>query len=113
MSLSGLLARKGCAVTFTHSTAGTYDPITERSTPPTTATVAGSAMQIDGDPDLYTALNLIESDNPTLLFTPAVRGALPLLGWTVAWGGETLTVKNIKPLAMAGVATAARIVVSR
>lgn len=113
MSMAGLTARKGAPVTFSKTIPGAYDPSTDTSTPPTTVTVEGFAMQVDGDPDLYTALNLIESDNPTLLFTPKTRGVLPMLGFAVPWGGETLTVKNIKPLAMAGVATAARIVVSR
>jgi hypothetical protein len=113
MSLSGLLARKGAPVTFSKTIPGTYDAPTDTSTPPTTLTVDGFAMQIEGDPDLYTALGLIESDNPTLAFAPKTRGVLPTLGFVVPWGGETLTVKNIKPLAMAGIATAARIVVSR
>jgi hypothetical protein len=113
MSLSGTLARKGSAVTFSHGTAGTYDPATDTSSGGSTVTVTGSAMEIDGDPDLYTQLGLIESENPTLLFRPTVAGTLPALGATVVWGAETLTVKNIKRLAMAGTPTAARIVVSR
>lgn len=113
MSLAGGVARKGAAVTFTHLTPGTYDPATDMTTGGGNVTVIGRAMQIDGDPDLYTSLNLIESDNPTLLFTPTTRGELPGLGWTVVWGGESLAVKNIKALAMAGTPTAARLVVSR
>jgi hypothetical protein len=113
MSLAGTLARKGAAVTFSHGTPGTYDPSTDITTAGSVVTVTGHAMQIEGDPDLYTALELIESDNPTLLFRPDTVGVLPVLGASVVWGGEPLTVKNIKPLAMAGTPTAARIVVSR
>jgi hypothetical protein len=32
MSLAGVLARKGAAVTFTHATPGTYDPATDTTT---------------------------------------------------------------------------------
>lgn len=70
-------------------------------------------MEIDGDPDLYKALELIETENPTLLFKPKTVGQLPGLGATVEWGGETFTVKNKKRLAMNGTPTAARIVVGR
>jgi hypothetical protein len=113
MSLSGTLARKGSAVVFSKTAAGAYNPLTGVSAGPTTLTAPGSAMQIDGDPDLYLALGLIESDSPTLLFRPATPGALPDLGWTVVWGGKPMTVKNINPLAMNGTPTAARIVVAR
>lgn len=113
MSLAGTLARKGAVVTFTKATAGTYDPATDTSTPAAAVTVAGHAMQIDGDPEAYAALGLVQSENPTLLFRPAVVGQMPALGATVVWGAETLTVKDVEPLAMAGVATAARIRVSR
>lgn len=113
MSLSGLLTKKGAAVTFSKTTPGTYDPSTDTSTPPVNVDVTGHAMEIDGDPDLYTQLNLIESENPTLLFKPDTPGTMPVLGATVPWGGETFTAKNIKRLAMNGTATAARIVVSR
>lgn len=113
MSLSGILARKGAAVTFTQTTPGTYDGATGTWSADVTVTVSGSAMQIDGDPEAYAALGLIQSANPMLLFRPAVAGVLPALGMTVAWGAETLTVRDVEPLAMNGTATAARVRVSR
>jgi hypothetical protein len=113
MSMQGVLARKGARVAFGKVVPGTYDPATDTTLPPTTLTVTGTAMQIASDPELYTQLGLIEQDNPTLLFTPDTVGVLPVLGMTVSWGGEALTVKNITPLAMNGTPTAARIVVSR
>lgn len=113
MSLGGVLSRKGAPVTFSHGAAGTYDPATDTMTGGSIVTVTGNAMEIDGDPDLYTALDLIESENPTLLFRPTTAGQMPVLGSTVVWGGETLTVKSIKRLAMNGTPTAAKIVVSR
>lgn len=113
MSFAGLVARKGAAVTFSGGTAGTYDPATDTTSGGSVATITGHAMQVAGDPDLYARLQLIESDNPTLLFSPDTPGMIPVLGMTVAWGNETLTVKNVTPLAMNGTPTAARIVVSR
>jgi hypothetical protein len=100
-------------VTFSHGTPGTYDPATDTTTGGSVSTVTGTAMEIAGDPNLYLALGLIESENPTLLFTPDTAGELPVLGATVEWGGETLTVKNITRLAMAGTPEAAKLVVSR
>lgn len=113
MSLAGILTRKGAPVSFSMTTAGSYDATTDTSSAPATVTVAGKAMQIEGDPDLYKSLELIESENPTLLFQPDTPGQLPALGSSVSWGGHSFTVKNITPLAMDGTATAARIVVSR
>lgn len=113
MSLAGVLTRKGAAVTFTSSTPGTYNPATDTTTGATPVTVNGQAMEVDGDPELYTQLELIESENPTLLFKPSTVGELPVLGASVVWGGDTYLVKNIKRLAMAGTPTAARIVVGR
>lgn len=113
MSFASLVARKGAVVTFSHGTAGGYDAATDTFSAGSVVTVLGRAMQIDGEPETYAALGLIQSENPTLLFRPDTSGQLPALGSTVVWGGESLTVKDVEPLAMAGVATAARIRVSR
>lgn len=101
------------AVTFSHGTAGTYDPVTDTTTGSTVVTVSGTAMRIEGDPDVYARLGLIQSENPMLLFTPDTPGEVPVLGATVEFGGETLTVKDVEPLAMAGTAEAARVRCSR
>lgn len=100
-------------MTFTTVSGGTYDPLTGQTTGATTVTVSGKAMQIDGDPDLYKALSLLETDNPTLLFVPDTAGQMPALGATASWGSQTYAVKHRKPLAMNGTPTAAQIVVSR
>lgn len=113
MSLRGVLMRKGAAVTLTGVTPGAYDAATDTTTGASVATLAGHAMQIDGNPDLYTQLGLVESENPTLQFTPDSGSVPDVLGWTLVWGGEMLTIKNVKRLAMAGVTTAAQLVVSR
>lgn len=114
MSFTGLMARKGVLKTFSKTVPGTYDASTDTSTSPTTLSVQGYTMQIAGDPDLYNRLQLIESDNPTLLFRPIVPGQIPVLGMTVAWGNDpALTVKYVTPLAMNGTPEAAKLVVSR
>jgi hypothetical protein len=120
MSMAGLVARKGAPVVFTSSetasTGSTYDGATDTSTI-TPATPGdqfpGNAMEIDGDPELYKALSLIESENPTLLFTPTTVGSIPPLGAFGVWGGNTYTIKNRKFLAMNGIQKAARLVVGR
>lgn len=112
MSMSGIVTRKGAAVVFSHTEPGSYDQSADTTTAPATSAVAGHAMEIDGDPELYTALELLTTQSPTLLFVPDTPGQLPGLGWTVFWGGETFTVKNITRLAMNGTPVAARIVVT-
>lgn len=113
MSMGGVLARKGAAVVFSLTTAGTHDPTTDTWSSPTTTTVPGNAMEIDGDPDLYRALTLIETDNPTLLFKPTTVGQYPALGSSVVWGGNTYMLKNRKMMAMNGTVKALRCVVGR
>jgi hypothetical protein len=70
-------------VTFTKIIPGTYDPATDTTTAGTTVTVSGYAMRIQGDPDEYARLGLIQSEHPMLLFRPDTAGQLPVLGATV------------------------------
>jgi len=109
MSLSGVLMRKGAAATFSWSTPGTYDPATDTTTGGSVATVSGFAMRIQGDPDEYNRLGLIQSEHPMLSFAPTTPGQLPPLGATVVFGGETLTVEDVNPCAMDGTPTSAHI----
>jgi hypothetical protein len=113
MSLRGVLMRKGRAVVFSKEIPGAYDPATDTSTPSTTVTVSGYAMRIQGDPDEYAKLGLIQSEHPMLSFDPDTDGELPTLGMTVEFGGETLTVEDVNPCAMNGVATSAHVRCSR
>jgi hypothetical protein len=113
VSLSGVIRRKGAAVVFTWTSAGVYDPLTGATTGASTVTLAVPAMEVDGDPDLYKDLSLIETENPTLLIALDSTGVLPEMGATVPWGGDTFTVKGRKRLAMNGTPSAAFIVVGR
>jgi hypothetical protein len=113
MSMSGLLATKGAVATFYYSAPPVYDAATDTTTPPVITSVDMDAMEIDGDPELYKALELIGTSSPTLLCKPRTAVAMPPLGTSVLWGGERYTVKNVLRLAMKGTPTAARIVVTR
>lgn len=113
MSLRGVLRRKGVAVVFTKVIPGTYNPVTEETGSSTTVTVSGYAMRIDGDPDQYARLGLIQSEHPMLSFEPDTLGELPTLGMTVPFGGETFTVEDVNPCAMNGTATSAHVRCSR
>jgi hypothetical protein len=99
-------------VTFTYTTPGIYDPATDTTTGGVTVTVPAR----DGDrgrPESLSAARPHRVGEPHAAVEADTAGELPPLGATVAWGGETLTVKNIKRLAMNGTPTAAKIVVAR
>lgn len=106
------VADAGAAVTFSLTTPGTYDAATDTYTTPTTATVAGFAIEVAGDPDTYKALSLVRSSAPSLFFTPSTYGALPAVGYTVTWNSIVYTVRDVSPLSPDGTPIAATIVVS-
>lgn len=110
------ISRKGAAVTFTRTTPGTYDPLTETTTPATITTIPGAAVRVEPrsmlDVDRYRALSLVESQAPTLLFCPTTFGSLPKAGDTVVWGGTTLTVRDVNPLEPDGTPIMAHVIVT-
>lgn len=108
---SALLERKGAAVTFTRITRA-YAPATDTSTA-TVSTVSGHAIRGRGNPQVYEALKLVESEAPTLIFAPATYDEVPEVGDTVTWGGTGYTVRNVQPIAPDGDNLLARVVVSR
>jgi hypothetical protein len=99
--------------TFTRRTA-TYDATTDTQTV-AESTIAGSAIQVRGDPRRYVALGLVLSEMPTLFFAPATYGECPAPGDTVVWpdGGDTWAVRDVDPIAPDGVVIAARVVIGR
>jgi len=107
------LQRKGAAVTFTW-TVSTTDPLTGETTT-VVSSVAGHAVQDHGatSPEEYQRLALVESEAPTLFFTPTTVGEKPELGATCTWGGDAFTVRSVRPFAPAGTALGAYVVVSR
>jgi hypothetical protein len=100
-------------ITFTRTVPGTYDAATDTWTTPTETTVTGNAVQVRGDADTYRALSLIQSQAPTLLFTPTTYGQLPLPGDQVTWAEDVYTVRDVAPIQPDGVAIMARVIVVR
>lgn len=108
----GDIRTAGAPVTFTKTTLGAYDPETDTATPSTTS-VGGHAVRVRGRPDTYDALQLVESQAPTLLFAATTFGQAPALGATVTWGGETYTVRDVNPVAPDGSGIIFRVVVAQ
>lgn len=102
----------GAAVTFSSASAGTYDPTQDAFSAATTTTVAGYAVQTKPDLDTYEALSLVHASSRTLWFTPSTFGQLPLVGYTVVWGGVTYTVRSVDSVAPDGTVIGAKVVVS-
>lgn len=107
------VTKKGAAVTFSHVTPGAYDEATDTYSSPTSVTVPGAAIQVEGQPDTYERLGLVQSSAPTLFFVPTTLGDLPLPGYAVTWAGSSCTVRDVDAIAPDGVAIAATIVVQR
>lgn len=101
------------STTFTYSTPGTYDGETRTWSTPTSTSITGSAMQVQGDPEKYKALGLVESEAPTLLFVPNTYGDAIGVGWTVTWANKNYTVTDVSHVAPDGVVILTRAVVTR
>lgn len=106
------VAAAGSAVTFTLASAGTYSPTAGTWSSATTATVAGQAVRVKGDPKVYAALELVESEAPTLLFVPTTYGQVPALNSKVTWASTVYTVKHVQVVAPNGSAILSRVVVA-
>lgn len=98
-------------VTFTSTTPGAYNEDTRAFAASVTTTVTGTASRDKGDPKRYQRLNLTPSEAPTLIFVPDTIGDEPELGMTVVFGGATYVVKDVDPIAPAGVSFASSVVV--
>lgn len=106
------------ALTFTRTSPGTYDPLTDLTTAATVTTVAGEAIVVRGDPQRYRALELSMSTALTLFFTPTVYALRAFTtdfvqpGDTTTLNGLAMTVRDVSPIAPDGMVIAARIIVS-
>ena len=104
-------------ITFTR-TRHTHSPETETLTPVTT-TITGNAFQVRANPARYTALGLVLSESPTLLFTPtnynlkAFSDEFVQVGDTTSWNDETFTALDVDPVAPDGLVIMARIVIGK
>jgi hypothetical protein len=107
----------GAAVVFTR-TVNVEDTATGLVTP-SVSTIAGSAIRVKGNPDKYQALGLVQSQAPSLFFTPNNYGDCPGPGDTVLWRDPvtqqlaTYAVKDVDPIAPDGFVIAARVVIAK
>jgi hypothetical protein len=108
-----LVTRKGASASFSLTTPGTYDAATDTFTTPTTATVAGQAVAIKGDPERYLGLGLVLQNAITLLFAPTTYGSIPLPGYSVTWNSTVYTAREVEPIAPDGSTIAARVVCAK
>ena len=107
------VAAAGASVTFTSVTPGTYDESTDTWSGGSSSTVTGSAVRVRGNPREDEALELIQSEAPSLLFTPTTYGQLPALNASVTWNSIVYTVRSVEPVAPDGTAILARVIVAR
>lgn len=105
------VAKKGAAVTFTLESPGTNSATDDSWTNPATTTVTGKAIEDEGDPETYRALELIDVTPSTLFFVPTTFGQLPPLNSIVNWAGANRSVKAVFPLRPDGRTIAARVIV--
>lgn len=105
--------KEGVAVTLTLASAGTEDPEAGTFTSPTSSTMTGYVHRIRGNPERYRDLKLIESESPTLDFTPDTYGDTPSLNASLPWGGVTHFVVAVDPWQPDGSTVSAQLVVSR
>lgn len=111
--VSKVAARKsGVAITFTLGT-GTYNATNDTWSSAGTSTVIGFATRVPGDPVRYQALGLVESEAPTLQFTPDTAGERPALNSSCSFGGATFVVRDVQPWSPAGSDVSSRVIVSR
>jgi hypothetical protein len=103
---------RGAPVTFEFTNPGELDDSTGTYGNPTTTSVAGQAAEIPADADEYNKLNLIEQSTVTLMFVPTTIGELPKLLSTVDWAGSKRRAEYVFPIRPAGVAIAARVLVT-
>lgn len=82
-------------------------------------TIDGEGIFVRGLGSTYREIGLIESQAPTLLFTPTTYGLRAFTDEFVKAGdtcdieGETFTAKDVRPFGPDGIVVSARIVVAR
>lgn len=99
------------SVTITRSTSS-YDPTTDSMTV-TSSEIVGVAVRVEGNPITYQRLGLVESEAPTLCFSPRTYGETPAPGDKITWGQVQYTVRDVNPLAPDGVTILAHLVIAR
>lgn len=112
-----LVGQAGAPVTFTLVANSAYNPLTDVGSAPVTTTLAGFAVQTRGDPVVYSDLELIESEAPTLIFTPATYTGtpadVPILNALVTWNGLVYGVRWTRTVSPSGSAILTKLVIAR
>ncbi len=106
----------GFPVTFDTGTPGEYDPTSGLFDDPEDGEVVGFALRKQpsaSDLERFRLRGLAEDKTVLLLFVATTYGETPTLGATVEWEGETLTVRDLKPLAPDGVVIKTDVAASR
>jgi hypothetical protein len=96
------ITRKGGPVVFTVGTAPVYTPSTGEWTAGTLATVTLRAIQIEDDPERFSALGLVLTDPVTLLIAASGASITPAPGMPFAWAGVGYVCKNVEAVAPDG-----------
>lgn len=103
------LRRKGAAVTFTLTSPGTKDATTETYSTPTTASVAGYAIEVASEPEDFEPEDLIQTNPVTLLFAPSTVGDKPARLSAVTWASVGKRVSRVRPVRPDGTTILARV----
>lgn len=107
-----LLTTFGAAVTFSRSVKGAFDPATDTIGEPTTSTITGTAIRVQGEPETFQRLGLVAAEALALVFAPAEasEGQMPALNDTVVWAGKAYTVAEVQPIEPDGTAIIGEVV---
>jgi hypothetical protein len=111
MSAAGLIRFRGAAVTFSKTTQA-YDASAGTMTP-STATVAGYALQVSRGQRKNADGALIEGEEIELEFLPATAGQVPAIDSSVTFGGYSYNTVRVGPLTLNGTVSTTRVVVAR
>lgn len=103
---------RGSAVTFSITTPGEHDPLTDTYGDPTVTTVEGFAVEIPAEPEEYEAFSLTIESSLMLFFVPTIIGQKPAMGSVVTWAGSPRTVKGVLPIRPDGTIIAAKVIVA-
>ena len=91
------ITKKGAVVTFPGTASpGTYNPTADSWSGAGNTDAIGRAVQVDGDPDRFAALNLVLSNPVTLLIAARGLSVTPRPGMSMTWANVTYTIKDVE-----------------
>lgn len=97
------ITRKGGVVTFPGTASGgIYDPLADSFSGAGSEDKTGKAVQIEGDPDRFAALNLVLTNPVTLMIAAHGLALTPVPGMAFTWAGVTYSTKDADAVAPDG-----------